>query len=184
MTHHARARWIATALGLLAGCAGCSRSSEGGDPAPAGSGSAPAGTWLRGSVEERFAVVARQLRGFDVAMIETGHRYGELYWAGQDRNWPYAAYQLEKIETAVAHAIQRRPKRAASAAMLAPAVAGVRAAVARGDEPAFTEAFAVLTRTCNACHVAEQVAFIPVGPPAVRASPVRAPAPPTAPPAP
>ena len=41
--------------------------------------------WLRGSVDDRFALVSKHLRGFDMAMVEVGYRYTELYWAGRDR---------------------------------------------------------------------------------------------------
>ena len=52
--------------------------------------------WLvQGSSDERFVKIASQLRGFDVAMVETGYRYGELYWAGRDENYDYARYQLQ-----------------------------------------------------------------------------------------
>jgi cytochrome c556 len=159
----------ACVLVLLAAC----DRSPGPAPGPANAGD----SWIRGDVDQRFAIVARQLRGFDVAMVETGYRYGELYWAGQDRNWDFATYQLEKIETAIASGLERRPKRAASAAMLAPAVERVRGAVARKDAAAFAEAFATLTQTCNACHVAEKMAFVHVVPPVQRVSPVRVPAP-------
>lgn len=65
-------------------------------PSPGASPGGEAGWLSQGSVEERFAVVASQLRGFDVAMVEVGYRYGELYWAGRDGNWEFAAYQIEK----------------------------------------------------------------------------------------
>jgi hypothetical protein len=152
----------------------CDRSpTQGASSAPAGSAS---DSWIRGDVDQRFALVAKHLRGFDVAMVETGYRYGELYWAGQDRNWGYATYQLEKIETAIANGIERRPKRAASAAMLGPAIARVREVVERQHSEAFAEAFTGLTNTCNACHVAEQVPFVRVAVPSQRMSPVRMPA--------
>jgi hypothetical protein len=128
--------------------------------------------WLvSGTDDERFARIARQLRGFDVAMVETGHRYGELYWAGQDRNWDYARYQIEKIRTAVKNGVERRPKRGPSARMLDGALAGVEGAVAARDPTLFAERFDVLTATCNACHQAEHVPFVHVQPPAVRTSP-------------
>ena len=139
----------------------------------------PADTWLRGLVDERFATVATQLRGFDVAMVEVGYRYGELTWAGRDRNWPYAAYQLEKIETAIRNGVVRRPKRGASARMIEEPLAQLRAAAEQHDPVAFDTAFATLTTTCNACHVAEQVAFVQVAPPVDRRSPVVAPTAPT-----
>lgn len=130
-------------------------------------------TWLlEGSTDERFVRVAKHLRGFDVAMVETGYRYGELYWAGRDRNWEYAAYQLAKIETAVANGTERRPKRAASARMLEAVIPQVKDAIARREAAAFEAAFTSLTATCNGCHQAERVPFVRVSPPTVRISPV------------
>lgn len=54
--------------------------------------------WLPHSPEARTETLARHLRGLDVAMLEIGHRYSELYWAGRDGNWRYADYQAGKIE--------------------------------------------------------------------------------------
>jgi hypothetical protein len=76
------------------------------------------GEWLRGDVDARFAQVARHLCGLDMAMVEIGYRYGELYHAGRNGNWDFAAYQRGKIELALANGVARRPKRAASARML------------------------------------------------------------------
>lgn len=169
------ARRTVVVLAYLA--AGCSR-----EPAPSGAEDAPAGStvmppteaaWLlAGSTDDRFVRVARQLRGFDVAMAETGYRYGELYWAGQDRNWDYAKYQVEKIRTAVKNGVERRPKRGPSAQMLEDALQGVESAIGAKDAALFAERFEGLTGTCNACHVAERVPFVRVWPPSVRVSPV------------
>jgi hypothetical protein len=150
---------------------------EGGGSTAAGGGA----SWLQGSTDERFALVAGQLRGFDMAMVEVGYRYGELYWAGQDRNWGFADYQLEKIGTAIANGLVRRPKRAESARMIEGPLAGVREAVETEDPRAFADAFEALTTTCNLCHQAEKMPFVVVREPTIRLSPVHAvgvPAPP------
>ncbi|MGH2567046.1 MAG: hypothetical protein ACRDGA_01820 [Bacteroidota bacterium] len=127
--------------------------------------------WLKGTVDERFHTVAKQLRGFDMAMVETSHRYAELYWAGIDRNWEYADYQLQKIRTAVDNGLERRPKRAASAqTFLTMVLPAVEEAVAKKDSALFWDRFGALTSTCNACHIAEQVQFIEVMPPEFRYS--------------
>jgi hypothetical protein len=160
-------RWIYVLM-----LAACSRSSDQPTPPPPGN---TGDTWIRGDVEQRFGLVAKHLRGFDVAMVETGYRYGELYWAGEDGNWEYAAYQLDKIETAIANGIERRPKRAASASMLTPAIERLRAAVVGKHASGFADAFVVLTETCNTCHIAEKVAFVHVAPPPQRGSVVRPP---------
>ena len=154
------------ALLIAAGNASCSREAEGTSGAKQ--------DWLHGDVDERFGLVAKHLRGFDMAMVETGHRYAELYWAGRDRNWGYAEYQLGKIELAVANGLERRPLRAESAKMLQPAVDGVRSAITTKDAEAFDRAFDTLTSTCNSCHVAENVEFVKVAEPKVRLSPVDA----------
>ena len=126
---------------------------------------------LSGDNDERLAKVAKHLRGFDVAMVETGYRYGELYWAGQDQNWDYAKYQVEKIRTAVQNGVERRPRRSQSAQMLEGALPGVEEAITARDPALFTERFKLLTATCNACHQAERVPFVHVRPPSVRMSP-------------
>lgn len=127
---------------------------------------------LAGTVDDRFVRVARHLRGFDVAMVETGQRYAELYWAGQDRNWEYARYQLDKIRIAVENGVERRPKRAASAQMLEGALPGVESAIEARDPRLFAQCFEVLTQTCNKCHEQERVPFVHVQPPSQRLSPV------------
>ncbi|OGS64450.1 hypothetical protein [Flavobacterium sp.] len=56
------------------------------------------GDWIKGTETEQIKTIEKQFRGFDNAMVETGYRYQELYWAGQDQNWEYADYQIEKIK--------------------------------------------------------------------------------------
>jgi hypothetical protein len=145
-------------------------------PAPSAPVPESAAWLLDGGADDRFVRVAKQLRGFDAAMVEVGYRYSELYWAGKDENWDYATYQIEKIETAIANGIERRPKRAASARMLDGALAPVKEAIGRHDASAFDSSLAALTNTCNACHQAERVPFIHVAPPRVRLAPVVSPA--------
>lgn len=136
----------------------------------------PEAAWLlSGSTDERFVRVAKHLRGFDVAMVETGYRYTELSWAGKDHNWDYASYQLAKIETAIGNGTERRPLRAPSARMLDAPIAQVKAAISKRDAASFDVAFTALTATCNACHQAERVPFVRIAPPSVRYSPVTAP---------
>lgn len=73
------------------------------------------GQWIKGNEQKKLETIENQFRGFDMAMVETGYRYQELYWAGQDENWEYADYQLEKIQKAIENGLERRPKRAPSA---------------------------------------------------------------------
>jgi hypothetical protein len=138
-------------------------------PAPAA-----AEEWLRGSEAEKFALVSKHLRGFDTTMVETGHRYIELYWAGKDRNWEFAKYQLEKIKHTIELGIERRPKRAVSAqGFLTIAVPQLAEAIGKKDATLFDERLTALTANCNACHVLEKMPFVQVKPPETRISPVR-----------
>lgn len=68
------------------------------------------GDWIKGTETEQIKTIEKQFRGFDNAMVETGYRYQELYWAGQDQNWEYADYQIEKIKIAIENGLERRPK--------------------------------------------------------------------------
>jgi hypothetical protein len=134
----------------------------------------PETTWIEGDPHEQRVQLERQLRGFDVAMLETGHRYIELYWAGRDSNWEAAAYHVEKIRLAIENGLERRPKRAASAGpFLAGPLAGTREAVAARDAKLFAKRFEALTAGCNACHAREGVSFFEVRPPKTRISPIR-----------
>ena len=74
--------------------------------------------WIQGSESERWAAAERHFRGLDVAMVEIGYRYQELHFAGDDGNWAFAAYQLKKIGLSLDRALERRPKRRASAEQL------------------------------------------------------------------
>ena len=169
---------VATILAVIV-LLGCNRA---GEEVPGAQGEpSSAAAWLDGSVDERFEQVARHLRGFDVAMVETGHRYVELYWAGSDSNWGYAEYQLTKIQTAIANGVERRPKRGQSARMLDGALQQVSDAIRTRDGTAFEPAFTALTSACNACHRAEDVAFVTVRVPLHRLSPVYFPASPAGP---
>jgi hypothetical protein len=108
-------------------------------------------------------------------MIEIGYRYQELWWAGADENWAYATYQADKIELSLKNALERRPKRRASAEeIFLPALAEMRRAVERRERAGFESAFGGLTAACNSCHAAEAVADFHVEIPGERLSPIRA----------
>ena len=132
--------------------------------------------WIRGDSHERWTTVGRHLRGLDVAMVEIGYRYQELYWAGVDSNWEYANYQVRKIDLALEDALERRPKRRASAeTMFVSALEEVKQAIMLKERAAFEQAFEGMSAACNSCHAAEGVASFHVEPPTDRKSPIRAP---------
>ena len=133
-------------------------------------------SWIEGNSDARWSTVERHLRGLDVAMVEIGYRYQELYWAGVDGNWPFADYQLTKIKLALENALARRPKRRPSSrALFLPSWDEMKRALATQERGVFDDAFAELTAACNSCHVAEGVPSFRVAVPSDRPSPIRAP---------
>ncbi|HMR86804.1 MAG TPA: hypothetical protein PKD51_01555 [Saprospiraceae bacterium] len=132
------------------------------------------GDWIIGTEADRIKTIEKQFRGFDNAMVETGYRYQELYWAGHDENWQYADYQLEKIKIAIEYGLERRPKRAKSAEhFVTNVLPEMKSAVAKKDTTLFNQNFKTLTVNCNSCHVMEKVSFFNVQPPTYRNSPIR-----------
>jgi len=131
----------------------------------------PDGDWIRGSKEERLKTIEKHFRGLDNAMIEVGHRYQELFWAGRDKNWLYARYQLDKIKLAIQLAVERRPKRSESSAyFLDNDLPLVLKNVEMEDSSGFQKSFQLLTTACNTCHVKENVPFFKITIPVIRAS--------------
>jgi hypothetical protein len=156
------------ALLLAVALVACTRGEEG----PGDAGASGEAWLLSQQVDRRFSTIARHLRGLDVAMIEVGYRYSELHWAGVDKNWALARYQVDKIKLAMANAIERRPKRAINAKMLDAPLQNLGAAIDAADPTAFNTKLDVLTAACNACHAAENVAFFKVARPTARVSPL------------
>ena len=134
----------------------------------------PAKSWINGSTDGKLYQLETQLRGFDMDMVETGYRFTELYFAGKDRNWPYAKYQVEKIDKAIRLGLIRRPKRAASAqSFLEEDLPAMMRAVEKQETETFTDAIGRLRASCAKCHAAEKVPHFAVEFPERRASPIR-----------
>lgn len=132
------------------------------------------GDWIRGTEKEQIKTIEKQFRGFDNAMVETGYRYQELYWAGQDQNWEYADYQINKIKIAIENGLERRPKRAKSAEhFLTYVLPEMRKSLEKKDVAIFNKNFQTMTINCNSCHAMEKVPFFAVQIPTVRQSPIK-----------
>ena len=132
------------------------------------------GDWIKGTEKEKLKKIEKQFRGFDMTMVETGYRYQELYWSGQDKNWEYADYQLEKIKLAIENGLERRPKRAKSAEhFLTNVLPKMKTSIANKDKVNFDKDFQTLTINCNNCHAMEKVSFFNVKIPENRQSPIK-----------
>ena len=131
------------------------------------------GEWIVGTEEERIKKIEKQFRGFDMAMVEIGYRYTELYWAGQDENWEYANYLIEKIQLSLNNGLERRPKRAKSAEMLLNYIPTIQKTVENKNKKEFQSSYQTFTQLCNGCHSLEKVSFFTVKEPLNRTSPIR-----------
>ena len=132
------------------------------------------GNWINGTEHEKLEIIEKQFRGFDMAMVETGYRYQELYWAGQDENWEYADYQIKKIRKAIENGLERRPKRAKSAEnFLTVTLPEMGEALEERDTVVFNKNFKILTNSCISCHAMEKVPHFTVKTPLYRQSPIR-----------
>jgi hypothetical protein len=96
-------------------------------------------------------------------LVETGYRYQELYWAGQDQNWEYANYQLEKIKLAKENGLERRPKRAKSAEyFLNYTLPEIKKTIHNEDLTTFNKKFQTITTNCNNCLAMENMPYFTV----------------------
>ncbi len=118
--------------------------------------------WLKGSESEKLISIEKQFRGFDVTMVETSYRYQELFWAGQNKNWENAIYQLDKIKLTLENGIQRRPKRSNSTKYFLKSVDEFKNELKQKNHNSFNLQFIKLTNSCNNCHSIEKVSFFKV----------------------
>ena len=132
--------------------------------------------WLRSTpADKQMDAIDRQLRGFDMAMVEVGYRYTEMYFGAMEGNWDYALYTGEKLAWAMENGFERRPKRRPNgeAIFLKGGPYGqLIEAIKKKDLTLFKQRFDVLREACNACHAAEKVAFIRVGIPTYKQTPI------------
>jgi hypothetical protein len=121
---------------------------------------APAGKhdpWLPADIDRKFERIQEHFRGLDMAMVEIGHRYGELLTAVKFKNWAYADYQTKKIRQSLLLAIERRPKREQnSKAFINEDLPPTLEAIAAKDETKLPAALDKLHAGCIRCHKAEK----------------------------
>jgi len=104
--------------------------------------------------------------GLEQFMNVIQNEHAKLWYAGQARNWPLAAYQLAEIKEVMSDAQDLVPtfKNLPLADMLDAVVTGeiaaLEKAIDRKDAAAFTAGFDKLTAACNACHQATGNGFI------------------------
>lgn len=134
----------------------------------------PEDAWLEGDLQAQLLQLQAHIGGMGAAMLTIGQRHAELYWAGRDANWPYAAHQLDELTEVMEDALVRRPRYAEAAApWLEDAVPAMASAIEAEDVEGFLAAYDVFTVACNVCHGVTDHAFVQVHPPESRSVNVR-----------
>jgi len=94
-------------------------------------------------------------------MEATQLRHFKLWYAGSERNWALAGYELEQIKDSFQDAMVLYPGLAkADMTIMAKPAAAVDAAIKAKDRDKFVRAFDEMTAACNACHRSQGYGFI------------------------
>jgi hypothetical protein len=102
----------------------------------------------------------------DLMTMTVQPRHTKLGLAGQEKNWAYAAYELHELQESFDRAARAWPMYRTSniaellAATMKEPMEAVAEAIKGSDAAKFTDAYARLTATCNACHQATDRAVI------------------------
>jgi hypothetical protein len=102
----------------------------------------------------------------DLMTMTVQPRHTKLGLAGQEKNWAYAAYELHELQESFDRAARAWPMYRTSniadllAATMKEPMEAVATAIKSADTAKFTDAYARLTATCNACHQATDRAVI------------------------
>ena len=94
-------------------------------------------------------------------------RHDKLWFAGEKRNWPLAAYEIDELQEGLDDAVKYHPthdKVPEPLERLVPRYTSsplqqLHAAVEAKDKAAFETAFDALTAGCNECHKASSFGF-------------------------
>ena len=102
----------------------------------------------------------------DLMTMAVQPRHIKLGLAGQERNWPYAQYELSELRNAFARVGRTIPvyrtidMAAVIGALTTDPLKAVEQAIHAQDARQFKVAYAALTTACNACHLSQDHAAV------------------------
>ncbi len=99
--------------------------------------------------------------GFGEFMSSIQSHHSKLWFAGQNKNWKLADFEIHEIMESI-EAIQKyetERKESISIAMINPALDSVNIAIQQKDIVLFKRSYSLLTSTCNNCHRANDFEF-------------------------
>ena len=96
-------------------------------------------------------------------MGATQLRHFKLWYAGREKNWSLANYELEQIKESFQDAMTLYPGLpVADMTTMEKPAASIGAAIKAKDGRKFATAFGALTTACNACHQSQGLGFIAI----------------------
>jgi hypothetical protein len=113
----------------------------------------------------------------DLMTMTVQPRHLKLGLAGQEKNWPYAAYEGHELEEAFERVAKQVPKWRdfdivqLIAATVKQPLDDLEAAIKASDGQRFDAAYRQLTDACNACHKSANIGMIAIKAPDASAFP-------------
>jgi len=111
------------------------------------------------SLEQKLANTYKPGFGEFMSSIPTHH--SKLWFAGQNKNWKLADFEVHEIMEAI-EAIQKyqtERKESQLIGMINPALDSINSAIKQQDLFLFKSSYTLLTSTCNNCHHAADFEF-------------------------
>lgn len=118
--------------------------------------------WRKSADQEtKVKNLVKVMPGASDIMLQMGERYKNLYWAGEQKKWKFAEYQVEEMEALINTLIITRPKRAKTAKeFLATGFSQFHEAIEHQDWARFEKAFQHMRTECMTCHAKNDHSFI------------------------
>lgn len=100
--------------------------------------------------------------GFGSLMISVQVHHAKLWFAGINKNWRLAGFEIHEIEESLddIRNYKRERKETQMLGVLDPVMDSIHHAVGLEDTALFKKSYALLTNTCNSCHRASGYDFM------------------------
>lgn len=99
--------------------------------------------------------------GLGELMLSVQIHHAKLWFAGKNRNWKLANFEIDEIKEQIEKAavIETERPEIKSLPMINGPLDSVSNAILKGDSARFISAYNLLTNTCNSCHRAVNFEF-------------------------
>jgi hypothetical protein len=111
------------------------------------------------SLESKFANTYKP--GFGEFMSSIQAHHSKLWFAGQNKNWKLADFEVHEIMEAIEdiQKFQTERKESQMIGMINPALDSINNAILEKNSTLFKNSYILLTNTCNNCHRAADFEF-------------------------